>query len=155
MKINFLTRNWQHGKRVYLLVTAIDWSSMHWNACQNQMILFINPDLRSVSCLWWIYKKNIARVRNSPDVAILNSLFGLCLLSFCLFCLFVFLYLCLYVFMSLCLFVFLSFYLFVFSPFCLFVFLFFVFLSFCLFVFLPFCIFVFLSFCSFVFFLLV
>ena len=55
-------------------------------------------------------------MRNCPDVTILNSPFGLCLLSFCLICPFFFL----------------SFYLFVFLPFCLFVFL-------------PFCLFVFLS----------
>ena len=30
-------------------------------------------------------RKNIARVGNCPDVAIINSRFGLCLLSFCLF----------------------------------------------------------------------
>ena len=61
---------------------------------------------------WWI-EENIARVRNCPDVAIVNSLFGLCLLSFCLFvfflsfCLFVLLYFCLFVFsfLSFCLFV--------------------------------------------------
>ena len=64
--------------------------------------------------------KNIARVRNCPDVTTLDSFFGLCLLSFCLF-----------VFLSFCIFVFLSFRLFVFLSFCLFDFL-----SFCLFVFL-------------------
>ena len=62
--------------------------------------------------------KNITRVRNCPDVAILSSLFGLCLSSFCLFvvlpssllsfCLFVFLSFCLFVFLSFCLYVFLS-----------------------------------------------
>ena len=77
-------------------------------------------------------KKNIARVRNCPDVTILNSDFGLCLLSFCplvilsfcfvlSFCLFVFLFFCLFVFLS-C-FVFLSFCLFVFLSCGLFVFL--------------------------------
>ena len=50
--------------------------------------------------------KNIASVRNCPDVTILNSLIGLCLLSFCLF-----------VFLTFCLFVFLSFYLFIFLSF--------------------------------------
>ena len=57
-------------------------------------------------------------MRNCPDVAILSSLFGLCLSSFCLFvflpssllsfCLFVFLSFCLFVFLSFCLYVFLS-----------------------------------------------
>ena len=44
--------------------------------------------IRACCCHW----KNIERVRNCPDVKIINSLFGLCLLSFCLlyFCLFVF-----------------------------------------------------------------
>ena len=32
-----------------------------------------------------VHMKNIARVRNCPDVTILNSLLALCLLSFCLF----------------------------------------------------------------------
>ena len=53
--------------------------------------------------------KNIARVRNCPDVAILNSPFGLCLLSFCLFvflsfCLFVPLFFCVSVCLCFCLF---------------------------------------------------
>ena len=63
--------------------------------------------------------KNIARVRNCPDVAILNSLFGLRLLSF-VFLSFIFLSLlscCLVVFLHFCI---LSFCLFVFLSFCLF-----------------------------------
>ena len=66
-------------------------------------------------------KKNIARVRNCPDITILNSLSGLLVVfSNGLFV----------VFLSLCLFVFLSFCFFVFLSFCPFVFLSFVFLSF-------------------------
>ena len=62
---------------------------------------------------WTMLKINIARVRNCPDVAISNSLFGPCLLPFCLF-----------VFLSFglfCNFVFLSFRRFVCLYFCLFV----------------------------------
>ena len=53
---------------------------------------------------------NIARVQNCPDVTILNSLFGLCLLSFCVFVFFLFGFLsfCLFVSLFFCLFVFLS-----------------------------------------------
>ena len=47
-------------------------------------------------------KKNIARVQNCPDVTILNTLSGLCLLYFCLF---FFLSFCLFVFSSFCLFI--------------------------------------------------
>ena len=72
-------------------------------------------------------------MRNCPDVAILNTLFGLYFRLFFVFFLFVF---CLLVF------VFFSFF-----PFSFFLF---VFLSFFLFVFLSFCIFVFLSVCLFV-----
>ena len=57
--------------------------------------------------------KNIARVRNCPDVAILSSLFGLRLFDFLTFCLVLFFPFCL--FFTICLFVF--------FPFCLFVFL--------------------------------
>ena len=65
-------------------------------------------------------EKNIARVRNCPDIVILNSLSGLLvLLSDGLF---VFLYFCLFVFLSLSLFVFLSFCLVFFLYFCLIVF---------------------------------
>ena len=117
--------------------------------------------------------KNIARVRNCPNVAISYSLFDLCLylLSFCpfVFCLLSFVFLaivsfclsvllsfclCLFVFLSVCLFVFLSSCLFVFLSVCLFVLLSFypfVFLSVCLFVLLSFCLlsFVFLAIVSF------
>ena len=74
--------------------------------------------LRMQNCHPGMLIENIARVRNCPDVAILSSLFGLCLSSFCLFvflplsllsfCLFVFLSFCLFVFLSFCLYVFLS-----------------------------------------------
>ena len=74
--------------------------------------------------------KNIARVQNCPDVAILYSLFGLCLLSFCLFVFFP------YVFMSFYIFVFLSFFC-RFCCFCLFL-IFFVFLFLFLFLLLSF-----------------
>ena len=90
--------------------------------------------------------RNIARVQNCPDVKVLNSLFGLCLLSFCLL---VFL-----VFSSFRLFFFLSQHRFVRLSFCHDVFLFFdldVFLSFCLLAFWSFCHFVFLSSCIFIF----
>ena len=88
--------------------------------------------------------ENIARVRNCPDVTLLNSLFGLFILSFCdldflCFCHFVIL-----PFSSFCLFVFLSFCHFDFPSYCLLVFL-----LLCLFVFLSFCLRVFLSFCHF------
>ena len=56
--------------------------------------------------------ENIARVRNRPDVTILNSLFGLCLFAFLLFCLYVFLSFlscCLVVFFALLSFIMLSF----------------------------------------------
>ena len=47
--------------------------------------------------------KNITRVRNCPDITILNSLFGiLVFLSCCIFCLFVLLYFCLFAFLSFC-----------------------------------------------------
>ena len=49
---------------------------------QSQMYYFIHTN-----------NKNIARVRNSPDIARLNSLFGLRLLSFCVFDFFVFIFL--------------------------------------------------------------
>ena len=66
-------------------------------------------------------KKNIARVRNCPDITILNSLSGLLVVfSNGLFVVFLF------VFLSLCLFVFLFFCFFVFLPFCLSVFCLFV-----------------------------
>ena len=85
-------------------------------------------ELYSSTAEYGCCKEKIPRVRNCPDVTILNSLFGLCLSFFCLFILLSF-----SLFDSFCLFVFLSFcifYLFVFLPFCLFVFL--SFLSFCL-----------------------
>ena len=49
----------------------------------------------------WHLIKNIARVRNCPDVTILNSLFGLRLLSFCFFAVLSFLSFCLLVFFNL------------------------------------------------------
>ena len=53
---------------------------------------------------------NIARVRNCPDVTILNSLFVFGLFVFLHFCIFAFLSFCLFcLFLSFCLFVFLSF----------------------------------------------
>ena len=55
-----------------------------------------------------VINSNTARVRNCPDIAISNSLFGLCLSSFCLFCLRFFVF-----------FVFLSFFYSVFLSFCL------------------------------------
>ena len=73
-----------------------------------------NPNLQ----IFPLPDKNIARVRNCPDVTILNSLFGLCLLSFCLF---VFSPFCLFAFLSFCILVFWPFCLYIFMPFCLFV----------------------------------
>ena len=52
--------------------------------------------------------KNIARVRNCPDIAILNSRFGLCLFVFLSFCLFFVFFLSFFVFLFLHLFFFLS-----------------------------------------------
>ena len=52
------------------------------------------------SCYRPFWRKNIARVRNCLDITILNSLFGLCLLSFCLFA---FVFFVFFVFLSFCL----------------------------------------------------
>ena len=62
------------------------------------MILFYNS-----------FKKHRKSAKLPSDVTILNSLFGLCLLSFCLSVFLSFLSFCLIVFLSFCLFVFLSF----------------------------------------------
>ena len=108
----------------------------------NQILSSLKYPCSTANSLTRKEEENIARVRNCPDVTILSSHFGLCLLSFCLFtflsfCHFVFLSFC---FLLCCLFVILSFCLFDILYFCLFVFL-----SFCLFVFLSFCLFVWTS----------
>ena len=73
-----------------------------------------------------VFSKNIASVRNCPDVTLLNFLFGPCILSFCLFiflsfCIFVFLniFSCIFFCLFFCSYVFLSFFLFFFCLFCL------------------------------------
>ena len=87
---------------------------MNRNPCFAQLPLIFSllpPEmLITVTLVKISHIKNIARVRNCPDVTILNSLFGLCLLSFCIF-----------VFLSVCQLSWFIFCLFVLSPFCLFV----------------------------------
>ena len=132
---------WQHNPMMYdhgafqIIVNgissnmAIRLCGLSFKMCHSSTMNF-NIVLECVICM--IFFKNIARVRNCPDVTILNSLIGLCLLYFCLFC-----HYGNFVLLSCCLFVILSF--------CLFVIL-----SFCHVVFLPCCHFVILSFCHFV-----
>ena len=72
-----------------------------------RIYLTVKKNTPETSCL-----KNIARVRNCPDVTILNSLFGLCLsvflsfffLPFRLFVFFCKFFFCLFVFLSFCFF---------------------------------------------------
>ena len=65
-------------------------------------------------------KAKLARVRNCPDITILNFLFGRCLFICSSFCPFIFLTFFLFVFFCLCVF-FLHFCLFIFLSFCLYI----------------------------------